>query len=292
MTAQLMEVAMPKPTGPTVARWQLGEALKAYRDAAGMEFSHGAKALGCSESKIRKIEEARIGISNGDLHLLLSTYGVTDPAVFDDLTEKARQGKERGYWTGYGNLPTSVANFLGMETAAQVIRIFEPLVVHGLLQTPDYARALIDSTWLPGAGPTEQQVRLRLERQQLVLGDDPPELWVILDEAVIRRHIGGPEVMRAQLEHLVELGRHNHVSIQIIPFAHGGYHGTLGPLTVLEFDEDFHSPICYVESQAGSMFLEKEADLRRSNVAFNHMSAAALSPAETVKLIRAAVKEL
>lgn len=283
---------MPKPSGPTVPRWQLGERLTKYRTESDMSYADSAAVLECSESKIRKVESGDIAISKGDLHLLLHAYGVEDPEVFAELSELARRGKERGYWGGYANLPTTVANFFGMETAAETIRIFEPLVVHGLLQTADYARHLIESTWLAGAGPVEQQVELRMTRQRLVLDEDPPDLWVVFDEAAIRRQIGGRQVMRAQLEHLLEIGAGKSVSIQIVPFTHGGYHGTLGPLTILDFDEAFHSPVAYVETQAGSLYLEKEADLRRSSVAFNHMSAAALSPPETRKMISAAVKDL
>lgn len=283
---------MPKVTGPTVPRWQLGEALEGLRAKAKRSREEIAQLMDCSESKIRKIEEGRIGINRIELLFLLDTYGLRDEADRARLVELAKQGKERGYWASYGSVPNPVANLLGIEGAATTIRLFQSAMVDGLFQTIDYARALIESTWYPGQAPVERQVEMRMERQRRLLDDDPPEVWAIFDEAVLRRNIGGPEVMRAQLLHLLEFGKRPYANIQVVPFAHGGYQGLLGPITILDFPEEFHSPVAYSETQAGSFYMEKEPDVRRCNLGYGHMMAAALSQQESAKLIHAVAVEL
>lgn len=285
-------VAMPKATGPTIPRWQLGQILASLRAKAKRTYEEVAELMDCSVSKIRKIEEGRIGIGRVDLLFLLDTYGLKDESDRARLIELAKQGKERGYWASYGSVPSAVENLLGIESAATTIRYFELAVVNGMLQTEEYARALVESTWHPGQLPVENQVEMRMERQRRLLDDDPPEIWAIFDEAVLHRNIGGPEFMRAQLHHLLDFGKRPYANIQIVPFDHGGYHGLGGPITLLEFPEDFHSPVAYAETQAGSFYLEKEPDVKRCSLGYGHMMAAALSQHESAKLIRAITAEL
>lgn len=282
---------MPKVTGPTIPRWQLGEVLTNLRQKSGRSRDEVAELMDCSESKVRKIEEGRIGISRIELLYLLDTYGVENESDRTNLVELAKQGKARGYWASYGSMPTAVQNLLGIEGTATTIRLFELTMVDGMLQTEAYARALIESTWHPGQTPVDSQVRLRMERQQRLLDEDPPEIWAIFDEAALRRVIGSREIMRDQLRHLLEIGRQTNLNIQVIPFGHGGHHGLLGPLKLLEFPEEFHSPVAYAETQAGSFYLEKDAEVQRCNVAYNHMIAAALSQQESAKLIRSIAAE-
>ncbi|MCD0444803.1 helix-turn-helix domain-containing protein [Glycomyces sp. A-F 0318] len=286
------EVAMPKMTGPTIPRWQLGEALEGLRRKTKKSRDEIAELMDCSESKIRKIEEGRIGISRIELLYLLDLLGVKDEENRTALVELAKKGKERGYWASFGSVPTAFENLLGIEGAATTIRFFESMMVDGMLQTEKYAWALIESTWHSGQTPVENQVEMRMERQRRLLDEDPPEIWAIFDEAVLRRNIGGPEIMHEQLLHLLEFGKRPYVNIQIVPLSHGGYHGLLGPVKLLEFPEDFHSPVAYAETQAGSFYLEKESEVQRCSVAYSHMMAAALSQQESAKLIRAVAKEL
>jgi transcriptional regulator with XRE-family HTH domain len=281
---------MPKPIGPTIPRWQLGEQLARMRDAAGVSQAQTADRLGCSVSKVQKIEAGDVGIVRAELLLMLDVYGVSDAEVRDSLLELQRLGKQRGWWSGFGQLPAPFTTFLGLESAATRIQVFEPTVVYGLLQTEDYARAIAETCEL---GLTEEQVerqvKLRMERQQRVLEEDPPELWVILDEAVLYREVGGKAVMAAQLKRLVAMARQ--MTLQVVPFAHGGYPGVRGALTIFEFDERMHSPVAYVEGQAGNLYMEKAEDLRRCSVVYNHMRATALSKQESVKLITAAARQ-
>ncbi|MGC9669467.1 helix-turn-helix domain-containing protein [Planosporangium sp. 12N6] len=282
---------MPKPIGPTIPRWQLGEQLARARDAVGISQADIAEQLGCSVSKVQKMEAGDVGIVRAELLLMLDVYGVTDAEVRESYLELQRLGKQRGWWSTFGQVPAPFATFLGLESAATSIKIFEPMIVHGLLQTEDYARAVAE-TWDGGLlteEEVERQVRIKMERQRRVLGDEPPELWVILDEAVLRREVGGKAVMAAQLKHLAAMAKR--MTLQIVPLSHGGYPGVRGALTIFEFDEQMHSPVVYVEGQAGNLYMEKVEDLRRCTLAYSHMTAAALSRQESTRLITAVARQ-
>lgn len=281
---------MPRPIGPTIPRWQLGEQLAALRDRAQVSQAGIADRLGCSVSKIQKIEAGEVGLVRAELEAMLGEYGVTDEGLRAELFELQRLGKQRGWWSTFGAVPAPFATFLGLESAATRIKAFEPLVVHGLLQTEDYARAIAGTVAMTSDDEQrERQVRIRMERQQTAFGEDPPEVWVILDEAVLRREVGGPMVMAGQLRHLLKLPPC--VTVQVVPFANGGYPGTLGAMTIFEFPERLHTPVVYVEGQAGNLYLEKEEELRRCNLAYNHMTASALSKQETLRLIAAVARQ-
>ncbi|MGH3376951.1 MAG: helix-turn-helix domain-containing protein [Actinoallomurus sp.] len=285
---------MPKPIGPTIARWQLGKELQRLRTSADVVYDQVAEMLGCSESKVRKIESGVVGVARVELLAMLDLYGLDDNAARDALMDLAKQGKQRGWWVGYGRLPNPYTMYLGLESAATAVRSFQLAVVPGMLQTEGYARA-VNAATLPGTSEeeVERRVKVRLARQeQQLTGEDPPEYWAILDEAAVRRVMGGPAVMRGQLDRLLELGELPQVTLQVLPFAHGGHAGTLGAFTVLEFPEDIHSPVVYTEGMVGDVYMESEADLRRCYLAYSHLSAAALSDKESRKLIKTISKEL
>jgi hypothetical protein len=275
---------LPKPIGPTIPRWQLGEELGRLRKAARLPEAAVADKLGCSESKIKKIEAGYVGVVRAELAFMLDMYSVTDEGAREALFELQKLGKQRGWWLKFRALPAPLATYLDLEGAATTIRAFEPLVVHGLLQTEDYARAIAGTVMLGATdADRERQVNLRMERQARVLADEPPELWVILDEAVLHRMAGGLQVMQAQLDHLVTMA--GRITLQVVPFQHGPYPGTLGAFTIFDFPDGVHSPVVYVEGPAGNLYMEREDDVRRCNLAYNHMTAAALSPPESAKLI-------
>jgi transcriptional regulator with XRE-family HTH domain len=280
-----------KPIGPTIPRWQLGEQLTHLRDSAGRSQAEVAEALGCSVSKVQKIEAGDVGVVRAELLLLLNLYGVADDeSLSDELLQLQKLGKQRGWWSTFGQVPAPFATFLGLESAARSIHIYEPLMVTGLLQTEEYARAIAE-TCDPGLTPeqVEKQVKLRIERQQRVLDSDPPAAWVILDEAAVRREVGGPAVMGAQLRKLQLLAKT--ITIQVVPFTQGSYPGVRGGLTIFEFEERMHSPVAYVETQAGNLYMERSEELHWCNVTFRHMTAAALSKTESLKLIASAAKK-
>lgn len=281
---------MARPIGPTIPRWQLGEQLSALRERARVSQGQIADRLGCSVSKIQKIEAGEVGVVRAELEAMLASYNLTDDQLRTELFALQGLGKQRGWWSKFGAVPTPFATFLGIESAATTIRAYEPMVIHGLLQTEGYARAIAGTVaLLTDDDQRERQVRIRMERQEKVFSDDPPEVWAILDEAVLRREIGGPAVMAAQLRHLLALPPW--VTVQVVPFGNGGYPGTRGAMTIFEFDERLHSPVVYVECQAGNLYLEKEDDLRRCNLAYNHMTASALSKQESVRLVEVVARQ-
>lgn len=278
---------MKKPIGPTIPRWQLGEQLIRMRDEAGMSQAEIADQLGCSVSKIQKIEAGDVGVVRGELLLMLDAYGVDETTLRDQLTELQKLGKQRGWWSQFGQVPGTFATFLGLESAAKSIHIFEPLMVTGLLQTEEYARAIIEDANLLTGEQADRQVKLRIERQERVLDNEPPLIWVILDEAALRRRVGSPGVMARQMRRLEVVSRQ--INLQVVPFDHGAYPGMRGALTIFEFDESMHSPVAYVESHAGNMYMERSEELAGCNVTFRHMTAAALGKQESLKLITDAV---
>jgi transcriptional regulator with XRE-family HTH domain len=277
---------MPKPIGPTIPRWQLGERLSRLRDKAAVSQPQIAERLGCSTSKIQKIEAGEVGVVRAELEAMLTEYKVADQVSRDELFELQKMGKQRGWWSKFGAVPAQFGTFLGLESAATVIKVFESLMVHGLLQTEAYARAIAETCKVGMTDDqVDRQVRIRLERQEQVFSEEPPSIWVLLDEAVLHREVGGKLVMGEQLQHLLSLPKF--ITLQVVPFHNGGYPGILGAFTIFEFDEKMHTPVVYVEGQAGNLYLEKEDDLRRSGVAYTHMTAAALSKQESAKMIAA-----
>ncbi|WP_433615363.1 DUF5753 domain-containing protein [Dactylosporangium sp. CA-139114] len=246
-----------------------------------------------SPSKLYKIEGGRQGIQPKELRELLSHYGVTEVETVEALMTLARQGKQRAWWTQYADaLPDSYATYVGLESEAAELRVYEPVTVHGLLQTEDYARALLNTAAQapePAVSVTtiESKVRVRMERQTALAR---LRLWVVLDEAVIRRVIGGPDVMQAQYARLLELARLPTVKLQVLPFRDTANPAPPTNFTIIEFEQDSDRDVVYVELLTGGIFVEG-ADVRRYNVAFNNLRAAALSPARSITLIEEVAAE-
>jgi transcriptional regulator with XRE-family HTH domain len=290
------EVDVPRPTGPTIARWQLARELRRLREAARITHREIAEVIDCSESKIYKIESGDVGLGRSDLLVMLDRYGLkdgTEDEVRATLLDWQKQGKERGWWAKFGQLPNPYSMYIGLESAATAVRNFELAVIPGLLQTDDYARAVISATCSQdGDGEIERRVQVRMARQACLTEDPPLSYWAIIDEGALHRQIGGKEVMRAQLTHLIEMSKRPNVTVQILPFAEGAHPGTLGSVILLEFPEEVHSPVAYVETYAGDVYLEKEDDLRRVTLTYTHMHAAALSVTKSRELIAAVAKQM
>lgn len=226
----------------------------------------------------------------GDIRALLEVYGVADERRREDLLRLAREGRQRGWWHAYREmLSENYSTYIGLESEAAALLIYQPLVIPGLLQTDEYARALVHAgpAELDDAG-VEQRVRVRRERQSILTSDDPVRIWAVIDEAALRRTGGGPEVMRAQLEHLAEAGRSARVTIQIIPFSAGLHAGvTGGSFTILQFPEEADQDAVYVDTFAGELFVEEPEEVGRFHLAFRHLVGAALSPVDSLALIAA-----
>jgi transcriptional regulator with XRE-family HTH domain len=263
------------------------------REATGLSREEVARQLEWSTSTIFRIETGRSRPQPGNVRVLLDLYGITGPER-DGLIQLSRDARQPGWWHSFRDvLPNPYEVYIGLEAGAAAIRNFEPVVVPGLLQTEDYARATFRN------GPreldrdeVERRVEVRMARQE-VLGRDPrPRLWAVIDEAVIRRVVGGPEVMRGQLQHLTESAEQGKTTLQIVPYRAGAHAGTTGPFVILEFLELADPDVVYVETLAGDIYLEEHADVNRYTLAFDRLLAAALHPDDSVRLIEQAGRDM
>lgn len=281
-------------TGPTVRRRRLGAELRRLRDSAGYKLEEVAGMLGVAPSTLSRIETGKAPTKSAYLSQLLELYQVTDAGQRQILVDMAREGHRKGWWAAYDDvLPSGLGVYVGLEAEASGLRSYEIGVVHGLLQTTDYARAILRaSAPRHTADQIERLVDLRMERQRR-LGDDPPlDLWVIHDEAVIRSTVGGPVVMRHQLAHLLVAAGLPGVTLQVLPFDTGAHAGHDGPFSIVEFYDRSDSEVVYVESTAGPIYLEKDREVRASAEVFDRLRAAALPPEASLDLISKAAREL
>ena len=274
---------------PTLRRRQLGQELRRLREAAGTTIDHVAERMECSASKVSRIETGQSGVSSRDIRKILAAYQV-EGSKADELVEMAREAKQRGWWQLYGTVLTGA--YVGMEQAATALHSFEPLVIPGLLQTEEYARAMVLAGW-PTASTeeVEQRIRVRMKRQSLLNQDDPLRLSIVLDEAALRRPVGGIDVMRRQLARLMEAGELPHVTLQVLPLAAGAHGGMDGAFTILLFDELANQNLVFAANGAGGLFLEKDEELDRYAAIFDGLRNEALSPAQSAKMIATLAKE-
>jgi transcriptional regulator with XRE-family HTH domain len=268
---------------PTLRKRQLGMELRRLREAAGVTIDQVADRLECSGSKISRIETGHTGVTPRDVRDMLSVYQV-DTSYADTLLQIAREARQKGWWQLYGDVLTGA--YVGLEAAADHVRAYEALVVPGLLQTEGYARAMIQAARPDiNLGDVEKRVRVRVGRQSLLTQDDPPDLWVVLDEAVLRRPVGGTEVMARQLEHLATMAELPNVTLQVLPFAAGAHAGMDGTFTILMYDGSADQNLVFASNAAGGLFLEKEDELQRYEFIFDYLRANALRPDESLSLI-------
>ncbi|MEV4625215.1 helix-turn-helix transcriptional regulator [Micromonospora sp. NPDC049523] len=248
-----------------------------------LRHTQAADVIEVSPSTMRRIEQGRVGIKGPALTALLNQYGVTDAELRETLLTMARSGKQRGWWAKYGDLPPTYRQYIGLESAADELQNFETIVVPGLLQTEEYARAITSGeATQPTPEAIEQRVAARLERQKLI-HEGNLRMVAVLDEAVLHRQIGGPEVMHAQLTALLDASKLWNVSIQVIPFREGAYASMLSSFAILNFAE---SPgVVYIEGLTGDLYAEGE-DVRRCTVVFNSLRASALSATESTAMIK------
>jgi transcriptional regulator with XRE-family HTH domain len=274
---------------PTLRRRQLGMELRRLREAAGVTIDQVADRLECSGSKISRIETGQTGVTPRDVRDMLSIYGV-DVEYAETLLRIAREARQKGWWQLYGDVLTSA--YVGLEAAADQVRSYEALVVPGLLQTEDYASTMI-RTARPDISLAEvdKRVRVRMSRQSLLTQDDPLDLWVVLDEAVLHRPVGGAEVMRRQLRHLAETAELANVTLQVLPFAAGAHAGMDGTFTILLYDESADQNFVFASNAAGGLFLEKDEELQRYEFIFDYLRAHALRPDDSVSMIVKLAKE-
>lgn len=255
---QVRRSAMPTGNDPTVQRRRLRTELRRAREAAGFTQRGVAEEMDWSLSKLIRIESGSVGISTTDLKALLAHYHVTDPRRVAELVAVGRAAKERAWWSAYREVTRrEFLDFLGYEASAATIRTFEPLLVPGLLQTEEYAQVSLS---VLGVSRVEQLVELRMERQERLFSRaDPPNMFFILDDAVIHRAVGGPTLMRNQLRHIRDMMDHPNVSVRVVPFDAGLYPRIRGPYVLFEFPGDDDEDALYLEDTQGQMLIRRDA---------------------------------
>ncbi len=282
------------PTGgPTVLRILLGAQLRRLREAKGISREEAGYLLRASESKISRMELGRVGFKERDIADLLSLYGITHQDERAALLALARQANTPGWWQRYGDiLPSWFQTYLGLEEAATLIRTYEVQFVPGLLQTEDYARAVI-SYGNPGApaGEIERRVSLRMQRQQLLTRSDAPQLWAVVDEAALRRTLGSPAVMAAQLERLIKASELPNVTLQVLPFQVGAHAAEAGAFTILRFPEPDLPDVVYTEQLTGALYLDKRDDVDAYMAAVDRLSVESAPPRTTVEILSRILQE-
>jgi transcriptional regulator with XRE-family HTH domain len=276
---------------PTVRRRRLGQELRRLRELKGMTAEEVAERLLVSQSKISRLENGRRSISQRDVRDLCGVYEVEDQRIVDSLMEMARDSRQQGWWHTFGDIPYSV--YIGLETDAESLRVYEPQLVTGLLQTRAYAEALVQGA-LPetSTAEIEKRVQVRMRRQERITAEtNPLRLWVVLDEAALRRVVGSRLVMREQLDHLIEMSQLPHVTVQVLPFEVGAHPGLNGQYAILEFADAADSSVVYLEGVTSDLYLEKAQDVQKYAVMYEHLRAQSLNVEQSRQFIAKVAKD-
>lgn len=282
---------MASSVNPTVRRRRLGQELRRLRELKGMTAEEVAERLLVSQSKISRLENGRRSISQRDVRDLCGVYEVEDHRIVDSLMQMAKDSRQQDWWHSFGDIPYSV--YIGLETDAASLRVYDPQVVPGLLQTRPYAEALIAGA-LPetASADIDKRVQVRLRRQERISApENPLRLWTVLDEAALRRVVGNRSLMRDQLEHLVEQSQLPHVTVQVIPFDMGAHPGLNGQYAILEFPDAADSSVVYIEGVTSDLYLEKANDVQKYSVMYEHLRAQALNVEQSRQFIADIAKE-
>jgi len=282
---------------PLVQRRRLRAELRKARQATDPPLTQEqvAHEMDWSLSKVIRIESASSGISANDLKALLQLYGVEDARQVDSLLALARAARERSWWSAYRDVaPSSLLQLIEYESAASVVRQFETTFIPGILQTEDYARAVIQDYYdeRPGSDKLHALVELRIRREDLFDADNRPSFQFMLDEAVIRRLVGGSSVMRNQLRRLIEVADKPNVTVEVIPFSAGLHPGMNGPFEIIEFADPSDSDIVYLESPRGDIVSDDPEETLKYREAFEGLSKAALGPRDSLARIAKIADEM
>lgn len=288
------EHRQPLGSGPTVLRILLGTQLRRLRESAKVSREDAAEAIRASHAKISRLELGRVSFKKRDVADLLTLYGVDDPDERENFFHLVEQANNQGWWHKYADLvPSWFEVYIGLEEAASIIRTYEVQFVPGLLQTRDYARA-VTSLGHPDVHPDEidRRVNLRMTRQELLTRRNAPRIWAVVDEAVLRRPLGGPQVMREQLQHLLEVTENPNITLQVVPFRLGGHAAAGGPFTILRFSEPDLPDIVYLEQLTSALYLDKTDDIDNYMAVMDRLSVEALPRTNTANFINKIIKEM
>jgi len=283
----------PRSAGPTVQRLVLGGHLRRLREEAGMTTEQAAASIRGSHSKISRMEHGRVGFKERDIADLLNLYSVGPGDEREALLNLARGANTPGWWQAYADiLPHWVEPYFGLEAAASFIREYELQFVPGLLQIEEYARAVIRLGTLTSEDEIDRRAKARMSRQEILDRENPPKVWAILDEGALRRVIGGPEVMRAQLLHLMDMCDHPAVTLQILPFAAGAHRAMGGPFTILRYTEPDLRDVVYIEQLTSALYLDKAVEVARYTAAMDRLSQLSATPNQSALIIQSMLDEL
>lgn len=273
------------PYIPTVRGRRLAHELRKIRERAGLSGEQAARALGWDQSKISRMETARMRITSGEVIAMCEVYGV-DGEERAELVRLARESRRQGWWHPYrAVLKPGFSQFLNFEAEALAYRSYEAQVIPGLFQTGDYARAVLRGSRSRTPEETERGVQVRLARQERITRSvDPLNVWQIVEEGALRRVVGGPDTMREQLGHLLELGALANVSLQVLPFTAGVHAAIDGPFVLLTFGG--YPDVLYLEHLMGCVYLEDPAQTTAAKLVFDHLRASALNTGDSAVLIR------
>ncbi|MEU1182298.1 helix-turn-helix transcriptional regulator [Streptomyces sp. NPDC005820] len=270
----------------------LGSQLRRLREARGITREAAGYHIRASESKISRMELGRVSFKTRDVEDLLTLYGITDDIERQALVGLAREANVAGWWHSYSDvLPNWFPTYVGLEGAASLIRVYEVQFVHGLLQTEAYAHAVV-SRGMKGASAADidRRVALRLERQKYLVAENAPDFHIVLDEAALRRPYGDREVMRGQLQHLIEISERPNVRLQIMPFSFGGHSGESGSFTILGFPESDLKEVVYLEQLTSALYLDKPEDVAQYEHALKELQQDSPGPDESRDLLRGLIQ--
>ena len=282
------------PSGsPTARRIMLGARLRRLREAAEISRAEAGYAIRSSESKISRLELGRVSFKERDVSDLLTMYGVTDPGKRTAFLEMVKQSNQPGWWHRYTDLVADwFQDYLGLEESASRIQTWEQQFVPGLLQTEDYARAIVTRGWAGLASErVDRQVAMRLRRQALLSRPDSPKLWAVIDESVLHRPIGGRRVMLAEIEHLLELTKRPNITLQVVPYQLSGY-AAEGAFTMLRFAEPELPDVVYLEHLCGALYLDKRSETELYGRVFDRLTVDAYAPDDSRQLLAKARAEI
>lgn len=274
-------------TGSTVRRMLVGAQLRRLREGKNITREEAGYTIRASESKISRIELGRVSFKARDVNDLLLFYGINSPDEREAIVRLAEEANEPGWWHDFNDLlPGWFETYVGLEEAAQLIRTYEVQFIPGLLQTEEYARAVTVLGHEEGkAEETERRVSLRIRRQNRIEEPGGPRLWAVVDEAALWRPIGGGEVMRGQLEHLIDVAKRPGITLQVMPFRFGGHSAEGGAFTLLRYAESELPDIVYVEQLTSAHYLDKRADVDPYMIAMERLSIDAATPDNSIEIL-------
>lgn len=274
---------------PTARRRRLSAELRQLREATGRTAADVARTLDWPRSKLTRIEQNQWKRpSLRDVKDLLDQYEVTDDDRRERLLELTRQGRVKGWWTQYSDV-FGPAEYIGLEAEASAIRTWQPLTIPGLLQTRDYAAAMVRGGDIRDPEEVERRVEARMARQAVLVHENPPHIWAVLDEAAARKPVGGEDVFQAQLRHLLDVTQHEHITVQVVRDEAGAHAAMGGAFVLLDFPAEGDQPVVYLETLTEGLILEEADRIDRYSWLFHHVSAVAMSPADTVEYLKSKV---